>query len=441
MLDIRVIDVDDSIFDTNGDDHVDTIPVEISNTVSDDGVYTSVMSYSGQCGGVGRATISLRYRIVSRCDAYLYGRLCNNICIPVFGQYSCNYLGQRICQEPFTGVDCTDCITNYYGDRCDIVCTPTTTLSCDNNGNQTCRHGNFVAPGCTQCLPDYYPQGSCATPCTPRDDNTGHYTCNTDGSRTCLRNYAGTNCLNCTADYYGVNCTVRCVPPPGNFMCNKEGEVVCRGNYTAPSCNVCLPNHYGPTCATYCLARDDSQGHYNCNPDGTITCVLNFAGSNCLDCKENWFREDCSKYCKANTLRHRCNEQGFEVCNGNYEEPNCNTCSQNYYGSTCSVFCESQPNQYMCIHSVPYRLCLGNYAAPDCTLCIDNYYRPDEGCSVFCAPTADRSCDEDGRLTASTQGMYVHIVNRDIGKESYMYMYVVIQYYCILWFLSTCAGQ
>lgn len=405
VLDIRVYDVDG-----NDDDHVDTIPVEISDTLTDNGVYTSTMSYRGQCGGVGRATISLRYRIVSRCDAYLYGQNCENICIPAFGQYSCNYLGQRQCQSPFTGVDCADCIPNHYGDRCDIMCTPTTTLSCDSNGNPVCRRGNFVAPGCTECLPYYYPQGSCTTLCIARDDDTGHYTCNADGSRTCLGNFAGPNCLDCISDYYGANCTVRCIAPTGNFMCNNKGEVVCRGNYTAPSCTTCLPNHYPETtCSTYCLARDDSQGHYNCTSDGTRTCLHNFAGPDCLNCVQNFYREDCSKFCVPRTLRHRCDEQGFEVCNGNYKGDNCDTCSENYYGPTCSVLCESQPYQYTCIHSEPYRLCLGNYAEPDCTRCITNYYRPNERCSVFCRPTADRYCDEDGNLVVDiTQGIYTN---------------------------------
>ena len=50
-----------------------------------------------------------------------------------------------------------------------------------------------------ECDTNYY-QSDCSLYCTPTNDNTGHYTCDTNGNKICLPGYTNTsnNCL--TAD-------------------------------------------------------------------------------------------------------------------------------------------------------------------------------------------------------------------------------------------------
>ena len=47
-----------------------------------------------------------------------------------------------------------------------------------------------------ECATNYY-QSNCSVYCIPTNDNTGHYTCDTNGNKICLPDYGNTsnNCL------------------------------------------------------------------------------------------------------------------------------------------------------------------------------------------------------------------------------------------------------
>ena len=96
---------------------------------------------------------------------------------------------------------------------------------------------------------------SCSVKCVPRDDSSGHYTCDKLGRKVCR------------PDWYGASCTRWCAPRDdprnGHFNCDKEGNKICLSRWEGPSCNRCVKNWFGPRCSTYCVPQDsDEQGHY-----------------------------------------------------------------------------------------------------------------------------------------------------------------------------------
>lgn len=96
---------------------------------------------------------------------------------------------------------------------------------------------------------------SCTVKCIPRDDSSGHYTCDHLGRKICRHGW------------YGSSCTRHCVPRDdpwnGHFNCDKWGNKQCLRNWQGPSCKSCVKNWFGPRCSTYCLPQDgEERGHY-----------------------------------------------------------------------------------------------------------------------------------------------------------------------------------
>ena len=96
---------------------------------------------------------------------------------------------------------------------------------------------------------------SCSVKCVPRDDSSGHYTCDSQGRKVCR------------SGWYGEDCTRYCVPRDdsinGHYVCDKQGNKNCLQNWQGPSCNSCVKNWYGKRCSTYCVPQDSNEhGHY-----------------------------------------------------------------------------------------------------------------------------------------------------------------------------------
>ena len=91
--------------------------------------------------------------------------------------------------------------------------------------------------------------------CSPQDDSSGHYTCDNQGRKVCMRHW------------YGGSCTRRCIPRNdafnGHFNCDKQGNKICLPRFEGPYCKRCVKNWFGPRCSTYCVPQDShEQGHY-----------------------------------------------------------------------------------------------------------------------------------------------------------------------------------
>ena len=104
------------------------------------------------------------------------------------------------------------------------------------------------------CAKNYYGP-SCSVECIPRDDSSGHYTCDNQGRKVCRRHW------------YGGSCTRWCIPRNdpfnGHFNCDKQGNMTCLPRYEGPYCKRCVQNWFGARCSTYCVPQDNhEQGHY-----------------------------------------------------------------------------------------------------------------------------------------------------------------------------------
>ncbi len=127
------------------------------------------------------------------------------------------------------------CDQDNYNDRCEDVfdeeqtielrqeTTSLTVVSSSGGYSRTLQFSYQVI-----CLPDYYGP-ECSVYCVPRDDSSGHYTCDeTDGTK------------------------------------------------------ICLPDYYGPKCSVYCVPRNDFIGHFTCDEtNGSKICMPGFGGVNC----------------------------------------------------------------------------------------------------------------------------------------------------------------
>ena len=67
------------------------------------------------------------------------------------------------------------------------------------------------------CDKDYYGP-SCSVNCVPRDDSSGHYTCDNLGNKICLQHWEGPSCKRCERNWFGPRCSANCVPQDNDFQ-------------------------------------------------------------------------------------------------------------------------------------------------------------------------------------------------------------------------------
>ena len=321
----------------SGDDNIDRITIPIPDNLRADGQQSPLQTYFGACG---RANIAVRFNITSECPPNTYGPQCNRQCVDTGGQRFCNYLGEPTCLGNFQPPDCITCKTGFQG------------------------------ADCTMCAPNYYPAGVCTKLCVPRDDPTGHFTCNKNGDIVCLSGYKDTenDCRMCIGNFREPDC------------------IGCDDRFTGVNCDTCVENYYPQgICTRFCMARNDSLGHYICNSNGEIVCLPGYTDSttNCVRCTGNRREPDCA------------------VCNGNFQLPTCTTCTPKYTGTSCNV-CAGNFREPDCIE------CDDNFVGANCDTCAPNYYPPGE---CFCTPRNDSS---RGRYTCDP------VTGERICLEGYM---------------------
>lgn len=197
------------------------------------------------------------------------------------------------------------------------------------------------------CDENYYGP-SCRVKCVPRDDSSGHYTCDNQGRKVCR------------SHWFGKSCTRSCVPQNdpdnGHFNCDKVGNKVCLPRWEGPSCKTCVKNWFGPRCSTYCVPQDsDEQGHYKCrHSDGSRECL------------PTWFGAECRTKCIP-----RDDDSGHFGCAPDGSK----TCLEGWFGENCTVFCVPQNDHQ-----------LGNYTCDNKgnMVCLDGVRRFDANCSLTC---------------------------------------------------------
>ena len=357
--------------DIDSDDHVDDFIIPFSDQLTADSQFSPTIT---QTGGCGRATLEVSIRVTCNgnfalpyCDECITGfqlptcvtcaqdyypqNSCDVFCQPrddATGHFTCDSNGNKVCLPRYTdpGTDCVTCIGNFREPDC---------TECDPN---------FQAPNCNTCIQDYYPQGTCNVFCQPRNDATGHFTCDSNGNKVCLPEYTdpGTDCVTCIGNFREPDCTE------------------CEGNFQAPNCNTCIQDYYPQgTCNVFCQPRNDATGHFTCDSNGNKVCLPRYAdpGTDCVTCIGNFQEPNCTE------------------CDPYFQKPNCNTCLPGYTGTNCDT-CIGNFREPDCT------VCDPNFQGPNCNICIQDYY-PQGTCDTFCQPRNDSG----GRFTCNVDGVRV----------------------------------
>lgn len=124
------------------------------------------------------------------------------------------YQGTRVSMQLSFRVQCG---VHYFGKECSTLCRSTARSNCSPDGQILCKNSQGY----------YYPP-NCRVRCVPRDDESGHYACGSDGTRLCLDGY------------HGPTCTAHCVSSnnsKGYYQCSENGTKVCLPGFVDPSTN------------------------------------------------------------------------------------------------------------------------------------------------------------------------------------------------------------
>ncbi|XP_037087468.1 protein jagged-2-like [Pollicipes pollicipes] len=163
-----------------------------------------------------------------------------------------------------------------------------------------------------QCDDNYF-NSTCTKLCRPRDDQFGHYTCNSNGDKVCRDGWMGTNCETAI-------CKKGCHPVNGH--CDRPQECRCEPGWRGEFCDECLPY---PGCK-----------HGFCNGKPWLcNCELNWGGILC---------EQDLNYCGT----HEPCVNGGTCENTRPDEYRC-TCPEGFSGDNCQVVdnpCATGPCQH-----------------------------------------------------------------------------------------------
>ncbi|XP_072165055.1 protein jagged-1b-like [Diadema setosum] len=270
---------------------------------------------------------SFLYRIRLQCDENFYGSACMNFCQPrddVFGHYTCDENGGKVCFEGWTGSNCMIAICRkgchaIYG-------------YCHLPDECRCRHG-WQGELCDECMP--YPgclHGGCVSPwqCDCQEKWGGllcdqdldfcatHRPCQNNGL--CANEGPNEYSCRCPAGFEGLNCEFvqqacdsypcanegRCLEADWGFVC------FCSPGWTGPTCQTnvddCMnsPCQNGGSCSDLvngyeCQCTPQWQGpvcQFDSNECMGQPCVFafrcrNLVGDYLCDCQPGWTGKDC----------------------------------------------------------------------------------------------------------------------------------------------------
>ena len=374
------------------------------------------------CGGPGRGVCNegAGGDGTCRCAAGYVGSACQHICpgapVPCFGHGTCSVLGLCTCNPPFTGVNCTDCVSGFHGlhcnapcvrgysvaglcvcydgwagPDCDVECAGGSVLPCSGHGR--CRDGASGDGSCT-CESGWAEAacgracaGGAATPCG------GHGLCRaTNGSCECYSSrdrgyWTGSACAQCLPPWIGPSCLDLCPTDRRGLVCGGHGQCTnmpqCQchsaptlGFFTGPLCQSCQPGYYGAGCASACPggACRPCSGHGTCDAGrtgtGACACELSaltgyWGGAACEDCSPGYYAAGCMLRCPS--LR------GL-VCGGH------GTCDDGLAGN----------GRCLCNAGAA----TGSWDGPDCLECAHGFYGPN--CTGVCAVGSAGVCEGHG---------------------------------------------
>ncbi|XP_057586299.1 laminin subunit beta-4 isoform X2 [Hippopotamus amphibius kiboko] len=294
----------------------------------------------------------------------------STVCDQVTGQCPCHgEVAGRRCDQCLAGYfgfpNCHPCLCNGFAELCDPE-----TGSCFNCGGFT------TGRNCERCIDGYYGNPSsgqscrpCPCPDVPSSNQYFAHSCyqnpwSSDIICNCLQGYAGVQCGECSAGFYG-NPRISGAPCQPCACSNNidvtdpescspvTGECLkCLHNTQGPSCQLCKPGHFGSAlnqtckrCSCHPSGVSPSEcppggGACLCDPDtGTCPCLPNVAGRACDRCADGYWNlvpgrgcQPCD--CDPRTSRNRHCDQltGQCPCRSGYDGKRCSECEENYYG-------------------------------------------------------------------------------------------------------------
>eukprot|EP00760_Papus_ankaliazontas_P016627 PhM_4_TR16815/c1_g1_i2/m.104511 len=309
------------------------------------------------------------------------------------------------------------CYPGWYGLKCDTACNMAT---CSFNG--TC-NANYQ-----RCNGTY----GIESECTPSNSPLCH----------CNGNYAGTHCDTCRTGFWGKGCKHKC--KCNGQSCNaRTGKCECnnddvRGHYNvASNCWNCAAMYYGVDCTRFCNPLTTCTGRGNCSAtDGTCTCHTN----------SNYFGSSCSVFCKAETTCNghgTCSDDGGCVCSANYNagywDPakSCSVCLQGYWGEKCTNTCRCSLHG-TCDMITGACTCYSDYTkgfwqGEECRICADGYRG--SSCTYETSTVSNKMgvshtfyVDGAARLTKSTEWGGALVVFQSVDKKTeYMFAATGVQ--------------
>lgn len=211
--------------------------------------------------------------------------------------------------------------------------------------------------------------------------------------------FAGPDCRDCAAAFFGQDCAKTCEPCLNDGHCDfglqGSGKCICQEGFDPSTrCATCLPGYYGPKCLK---CPNCNFPHGNCDDglmgSGRCACAVGFdADRSCLDCMDSFYGPTCRpcKPCDGGTCNYGLYGNGECICaEGFAPQSRCMECSQGYYGKTCTQ-CRTCNNHGRCNDSIDGDgscICDEGYTTESrCALCDEGWDFNPVTMSCQCAP-------------------------------------------------------
>ncbi|XP_070280772.1 laminin subunit beta-4 [Myotis yumanensis] len=363
--------------------------------------------------------------------------------------------GRCPCQEAVAGRSCDGCLQGYFGfPNCrPCLCNSFAEL-CDPETGSCFNCGGFTTGrNCERCIDGYYGNPSSGQPCrpcpcpdVPSSNQYFAHSCyrnpwNSDVICNCAQGYAGKQCEECSAGFYGnprisgapcrpcaCNNNIDATDPEA---CSRvTGECLkCLHNTQGPSCQLCKPGHFGSalnqTC-TRCSCHPSgvntsecppSRGACICDPDsGACPCLPHVTGRTCDHCADGYWNlipgrgcQPCDCDPRTSHGSHCDQVTGQCPCKLGYSGKSCSECQENYYsdplGRCSPCDCNREGTQKpICDRDTGMCHCREGVSGPRCDHCARGHGQEFPAC-LRCHSCFDQWDHAISFLSSAVQGL------------------------------------